>query len=145
MASSHDIVFVENIITGNVPEGLLTEYDTVNKVDLGIPLTDIGPQTGKTGVTKAFLLSPKGKDYIFTAVCEGCQVVASLQMSPDGVNWCDCVLSDGNVCEVTCSAAVGDCTIKIVDVSILQYVRLIIGQAGTSNGVCTVRLNFTLN
>jgi hypothetical protein len=136
MSSGHDIVFIKDMVTGDTG-GILFDETT------GAPVTSIA--NGATGVTKAFLLSPKGRDYIFTAVCTGCSVsIVSLQMSPDGVNWCDCVLADGGVCSVNCDLT-QDCYTKNVDVSVLQYVRLKIGNAGTSTGSCTVRLNYTLN
>lgn len=139
MASAHDIVFVKGMLTGDT-EGILFDEDT------GSPIAGIGPAAGSlTGVTKAFLLSPKGEDYIFTAVCNGCSVsTVTLQMSPDGVHWADCVLADGNICSVNCDLTQG-CYTKTVDVSLLQYVRLKIGNAGTDSGLCTIRLNFTLN
>ena len=140
MASGHEIILVNDITTGNIPEGIL-----FNELD-GSPVTDISPTTGLTGVTKAFFVSPKSKDHIFVGICEGCTVSITLQMSPDGVNWCDCVLGDGSICQIQeCTAIAGDCDAKIIDVSILQFVRLKIGNAGTSTGKCTVKLHFTLN
>ena len=140
MASGHEIVLVNNITTGNIPVGILFDEDT------GAPITDIGPTSGATGVTKAFFLSPKSKDHIFVGICEGCTVSISLQMSPDGVNWCDCILSNGSPCEIVeCTQIAGDCDVRIIDVSLLQFVRLKIGGAGSSTGTCTVKLHFTLN
>ena len=137
MASAHDIIFVQDLSTGDTSGILFNEND-------GTPVNSI--IDGAVGVTKAVLLSPKSIDHIFAAVCSGCTVeVVSLQMSPDGVNWCDCVLSDGNNCEVSCDPAVQNCYTKNVDVAVLQYVRLKIGNASTSSGNCTVKLHFTLN
>lgn len=139
MASAHEIVFINKMITGQT-EGILFHEET------GAPVLGIGPEHGSgSGVTKAFLLSPKSIDHIFAAVCEGCTVsIVSLQMSPDGVNWCNCVLSDGGNCEVNCDLS-QNCYTKNIDTSVLQYVRLKIGNAGTSTGECTVKLHFTLN
>ena len=136
MASAHEVVFIKDMVTGDTG-GILFHEET------GAPVTSIAD--GATGVTKAFLLSPKSIDHLFAAICTGCSVsTVSLQMSPDGVNWCDCVLADGGVCSVNCDLT-QDCYTKNVDVSVLQYVRLKIGNAGTSTGLCTVKLHFTLN
>ena len=65
-------------------------------------------------------------------------------MSPDGVNWCNCLLSNNANCEFECTADVGDCTTQVIDVPILQYARIKIGNAGSAGGTCTVRLNYSL-
>ena len=65
---------------------------------------------------------PKYNDYMLTALCTGCSVTAILEHSPDGINWCDCALSDGNSCTVLCQPLTSECTVKIIDVPLLQYV-----------------------
>lgn len=78
--------------------------------------------------------------YILTAICDGCTVEIALEMSPDGENWCACVLSSGNDCEFECTAQAGDCTTQVVDVNVLPFVRIKIGNAGSTGGTCSVSL-----
>ena len=66
-------------------------------------------------------------------------------MSPDGINWCPCTLSSGANCQFECTANAGDCTTQVIDVNVLQYVRVKIGNAGSTGGTCTVIINHTLN
>ena len=139
MASSHAINLLKDIVISTATTGL---YDAN-----GEPLSsiDITTQSGLYGYSLPFQLSPKSIDHVLTATCDGCTVDILLEMSPDKVNWCTCVLSNGTDCEFTCTATAGDCTIKVIDVPVLQFVRVKIGNAGSTGGTCTAKLNFTLN
>lgn len=143
MASGHAIMLAKNLLTGTA-EGLTDE----NGVELApFNLADPDPITGESRVaySKPKLLSPKATDMIFTAICLGCAVKLSLQMSPDGVNWCDCVLASGGVCKVECDPLIQNCYVQPIDVGVLQYVRFKIYDVASSTGDCTVRVNFTLD
>ena len=139
MASSHGLYFVRDLTISATSTGL---YD-VN----GNKLTTaniIG--TGNYAYSKSIELSPKSIEHILTAVCEGCTMEVLLQISPDGTNWVDCKLADGTTnCSVDCTSAVGDCSTQVIDVSLLQFARVKVGNAGSSGGTCTISLNFTLN
>lgn len=142
MASAHHITFLDNItITNENLRPLLFDESTGNKVDSNFDILN------DTGVTEAQLLSSKSIEHILVGTCTGCEIVVTLQISPDGVNWCDCPLSDGQICTITCTQDVGDCTPQEVDVPLLQYVRLKVGIASDvgTDKTCTVRLHFTLN
>lgn len=145
MASAHDITFLNNVeITNENLRTLLFDEAT------GQPVADDFNIINSTAVTAAQTLSSKSIDHILVGDCVGCTVVVTLQMSPDGVNWCDCPLSNGEICTVTCTEIAGDCTAKIIDVPVLQYVRIKIGPAGSlsepgDQKFCTVKLHFTLN
>ena len=138
MASSHGIKIIDNLTISSTSTGLFDE----NGVSLSTA-NIIG--SGNYAYSQSFSLSPKSIEHLLTATCEGCTVEIKLEMSPDGINWCPCALSSGNNCEFECTADVGDCTTQPIDVPVLQFVRVKLGNAGSSGGVCTVKLNFTLN
>ena len=96
--------------------------------------------SGNYAYSPTMTLTGDTDDYILTATCDGCTVEIKLEMSPDGVNWCPCVLSGGSSCEFECTATSGDCTTQVVDVSLLPFVRIKIGNAGSSGGTCSVGL-----
>tara|TARA_Y100000813_G_scaffold198003_1_gene184668 strand:+ start:1958 stop:2374 length:417 start_codon:yes stop_codon:yes gene_type:complete len=138
MASSHGLYFIRDLTISSTSTGL---YD-VNGNKLS-SANIIG--SGNYAYSKAIELSPKSIEHILTATCQGCTVEIKLELSPDGVNWCPCILSSGSTCEFECTAAVGDCTTQTVDVPVLQFARIRIGNAGSTGGSCNVLLNFTLN
>ena len=138
MASSHATDIIKDLTISATATGL---FD-VN----GNSLTTaniIG--SGNYAYSQTIGLSPKSIEHILTATCEGCTVEIKLEMSPDGVNWCPCTLTSGSNCEFECTATAGDCTTQPIDVPVLQFVRVKIGNAGSSGGTCGVKLNFTLN
>lgn len=143
MASSHGISLIENLTISTASTGLFdangNSLDTVNI------LAGTGETSNNYAYSKTMELSPKSIEHILVAICEGCVMEVLLQISPDGNNWVDCTLSDGSVCEANCTAQAGDCTTKIIDVALLQFVRVRVGNAGSSGGTCTIKLNFTLN
>lgn len=138
MASSHAIDIIKDLTITATSTGLYNsdgeELATANIVG-----------SGNYAYSNKFQLSPKSIDHVLTATCEGCTVEILLEMSPDGINWCNCVLSDDSNCEFECTADTGDCTTQVIDVPVLQFVRVKIGNAGSTGGTCTVKLNFTLN
>lgn len=145
MASAHALILAKNLLTG-AAEGLT---DAAGNAMSPVNLADFDPNDPNGGTyvrySKPRLLSPKATDMIFTAICLGCSVKLSLQMSPDGVNWCDCVLADGGVCKVECDPLVQNCYVQPIDVGVLQYVRFKIYEVSSSSGDCTISLNFTLD
>jgi hypothetical protein len=104
-----------------------------------------GSQAQHVAYSKTVALSPKYNDYILTATCTGCVLTVEFEMSPDGVNWCACNLSNGSPCEFTCTATVGDCTISVIDVPVLQFVRVKISNAGDASLDCSIFLTHTMN
>ena len=138
MASAHGLFLIKDLTINSSATGL---YDSSNNRLTTANIVG----SGNYAYSKTFVLSPKSKDHILTATCDGCTVEIKLEMSPDGINWCPCALSDGSNCEFECTANVGDCTTKIIDVNVLQYVRVKIGNAGSSGGSCSVIINHTLN
>lgn len=140
MAASHAIDLLKDIVVGTSTTGLYDENN--NKISA----IDITTQSGLYGYSQTYELSPKSIEHVLTALCEGCTIDVLLQISPDGKNWTDCVLSTGERCEfLPCSAAAGDCDVKHIDVPMLQFLRVKIGNAGAVGGVCTIKINFTLN
>jgi len=145
MSSAHHITFLNNIeITNENFREILFDPTTGEKVASDFSILD------DYGVTKSFALSSKSLEHIFVGVCEGCSIEIKLQMSPDNINWCDCILADGSPCKEECSSIVGDCKVRVVDVPLLQYVRLHVGIAGSlsepqDKKVCTVNLHYTLD
>jgi hypothetical protein len=135
MSSAHHTIFLKDFVI----EQFVDLYD-----ENGNPTNGQITSSGNYLYTQAFTIPPKSVDHILTAVCEGCTIEILFQMSPDGVNWCDCILGNGSTCEFECTANVGDCTTKVIDVPVLGYGRIKIGNAGSVGGVCTVRLNYSL-
>lgn len=114
----------------------------------GNPIAEVrltGSAEEHVAYSKTVALSPKYNDYILTATCTGCVLTVEFQHSPDGVNWCNCALADGIDCEIECTGTVGDCTVKIIDVPILQYVRVKISNAGNASLDCNIFLTHTMN
>ena len=101
--------------------------------------------SGNYAYSPTMTLNGDTSNYILTAICEGCTVEIALEMSPDGLNWCPCVLSSGSNCEFECTATSGDCTTAIIDVNLLPFVRLKIGNAGSVGGTCSVGLYHELD
>jgi len=138
MASGHSSILLKDLVISATSTGLFdADGNSLDSANI------IG--SGNYAYSPAITLSPKSIEHLLTATCQGCTVEIKLEMSPDGVNWCPCALSSGNNCEFECTADVGDCTTQPIDVPVLQYVRVKIGNAGSSGGTCTVRINFTLN
>ena len=143
MASAHAISLIDNLTISSASTGLFdANGNPLATVDI---LAGTGETSNNYAYSKTMELSPKSIEHILVAICEGCVMEVLLQISPDGQNWIDCVLSDGSTCEANCTATAGDCTTKIIDVSLLQFVRVRVGNAGSSGGTCSINLNFTLN
>jgi hypothetical protein len=138
MASNHGIDFVKDLVISSTATGLFDiNGNSLATADI------VG--TDSYAYSRPIELSPKSIEHILTATCEGCTIEILLQISPDGVNWVDCLLSNGLECDFVCTANANDCTVQPIDVPILQFARIKIGNAGDVNGTCTVKLNFTLN
>lgn len=138
MASGHALIFFKDLPTGAATGLTDANGNELGPVDLSLPQAE--------AYTKGFLLSPKAIDHILVGLCsQGCEARISLEMSPDGENWCPCILSDGNQCLVDCNPSISDCSAQTVDVSVLHYVRIKIDQVTVSNGLCTAMLTYTLN
>ena len=133
MASNYRSMFLSGFTISYTAEGLVDAQ--------GNPIAQaniIG--SGNYAYSPTMILNGDTSNYILTAICEGCTVEIALEMSPDGVNWCACVLSSGSPCEFECTAAVGDCTTAVVDVNLLPFVRIKIGNAGSVGGTCSIGL-----
>jgi len=138
MAASQGISLIKNLIISTTSTGLVDAS--------GNPLATANiVGSGNYAYSPTMELSPKSIEHVLTAICDGCTIEVKLEISPDGINWCDCTLSSGSVCQFECTAVVGDCTTQIIDVSLLQFVRVKIGNAGSTGGNCTININFTLN
>ena len=114
----------------------------------GNPLAEVrltGSGVDHVAYSKTVVLSPKYNDYILTATCIGCVLKVEFEYSPDGVNWCNCILGNGEECEFVCTETAGDCTVSIIDVPILQYVRVKISNAGNASLDCSIFLTHTMN
>lgn len=150
MSSAHQQIFIKDLTLTEINgEGFAENQDLYdangNKLD-SVQLTSTDSQGNPNfAYTQTLVMLPKYNDYIFTALCTGCSVTAILEHSPDGINWCDCALSDGNSCEVLCQPLTSECTVKIVDVPLLQYVRVKIQQAANITLNCTIMLTHTMN
>ncbi len=138
MASSHATDFVKDLVISATSTGLFDENGN------SLPTANI-IGSGNYAYSKTIELSPKSIEHILTATCQGCTVEIKLEMRSDGVNQGPCVLSSGSNGECECTADVGDCTTQPVDVPVLQFARVKIGNAGSTGGDCSVKLNFTLN
>lgn len=139
MASAHSVDFITNLTISSSAVGLFdVNGASLTSVDI------IG--TGKYAYSKVIELSPKSIDHILIAICEGCTMEVLLQVSPDGTNWVDCKMADGATnCDVNCTDEAGDCSIRVLDVQLLQFARVKVGNAGSEGGTCDIKLNFTLN
>lgn len=151
MSSAHRINLIKDLtlVTKNVDgvdQGFAVNHPDIYDAN-GNKLNDVQLTNAGVAYSKTVALLPKYNDYIFTALCQGCAVNVTLEMSPDGINWCNCVLSDGNNCSVSCDPSGGatDCQIKIVDVSLLQYVRVKIDSAASTDLDCDIFLTHTMN
>ena len=131
MASNYRSMLLQNLTISATATGLVdaqgNALSTANIVG-----------SGNYAYSPTMTLNGDTEDYILTAICDGCTVEISLEMSPDGVNWCPCVLSGGSNCEFECTAEAGDCTTQVVDVALLPFVRIKIGNAGSTGGTCSV-------
>lgn len=135
MASNFKTTLINNLTISSASTGLFDanggSLSTVNIVG-----------SGNYAYSAPIEVDNLSEDYILTATCDGCTVEISLEMSPDGINWCPCVLSGGNNCEFECTAASGDCTTQVVDVNILPFLRVKIGNAGSTGGTCDVHIYY---
>ena len=133
MASNYRSMFLSGFTISTTATGLVDEdgnaLATANIVG-----------SGNYAYSPTMTLNGDTDNYILTAICDGCTVEIALEMSPDGVNWCPCVLSSGSNCEFECTAQAGDCTTQVVDVNLLPFVRIKIGNAGSTGGTCSVGL-----
>lgn len=143
MASANHIAFLEQfeITSENFRKILFNESD-------GLPVPDNFLITTGQGVTKTYALPSRSIEHLLVGTCLGCTLSATLQISPDGINWCDCPTVEGGPCTIDCDPDVGPCTTKIIGVPLLQYVRLKIGPAGSESEpgntkICSIRLHFT--
>lgn len=133
MASNYRSMFLSGFTISQTSTGLFDEDGN------SLPTADI-VGSGNYAYSRVMTLNGDTDDYILTAICDGCTVEISLEMSPDGINWCPCVLSDGSDCEFECTAVSGDCTTTVIDVNVLPFVRVKIGNAGSTGGTCSVGL-----
>lgn len=94
--------------------------------------------------SKTFVMPSQAKDFVFAAICTFCDCKMSIEMSPDGVNWCDCVDAAQDACkDISCSVAVGSCTTKVVNAPMMQYVRVALHDGSATGGSCKVTVHWT--
>jgi len=80
-------------------------------------------------------------DYIITVICPtGCTATVELWHSPNGVDWAQATDSNGDAISFECPG--GECTCKVLTVSLLQYVKIKLGNAA-SPAACTVKIHYT--
>lgn len=146
MSSAYHISFLEDFeITNENFRKILFDRDTGLPVDSNFDIT-LGE-----AVTEAKLLPSRSIEHVLAGTCLGCTLRVVLEMSPDGKNWVTCKLKDGVTdCLIDCDPDVADCTVSMVDVSLLQYIRLKIGPAGSLSAPgdekrCSVRVHYTLD
>ena len=109
--------------------------------DIGI--CPVIPSTDKN-YSKTFIIPSQAKDFAFCAICEVCNCKMTIEMSPDGVNWCPCLDADQKVCEnIVCEFDTGACTCKIVNAPMMQYVRVSLHDGVSSGGKCKVSIHWT--
>jgi len=144
MSSAHQVMLIKDLTANS--QGFADHPDLYDANGNKLGLTNIvGSQPGV--YSKAFTLLPKYNDYILTVICSAtsCSASVALEHSPDGINWCDCALSDGSDCIAECDPVTNTCTVKIVDVPLLQYVRVKVYDITDNSIDCTVMLTHTMN
>ena len=104
----------------------------------------IGDTSPAKNYSKTFVMPSQSKDFAFCAICTFCDCKMSIEMSPDGVNWCDCVDAAQDACkDISCSVAAGTCNCKVVNAPMMQYVRVVLHDGSASGGACKVTVHWT--
>jgi len=104
---------------------------------------EIGADPGKN-YSKVFVMPSQAKDFAFCAICSVCDCKMSIEMSPDGINWCDCVDGAQDPCtDISCSVAAGTCNCKVVSAPMMQYIRVVLHDGAASGGSCKVTVHWT--
>lgn len=145
MSSAHQIILIKDLTTDS--QGIADHPDLYDENGNKLGPTNIVGSVPPV-YSKSFALLPKYNDYILTAICAStsCTSTIILEHSPDGINWCNCALSDGSpTCEVNCEPFNNTCTIRIVDVPLLQYVRVKVTAVADVTIDCTIMLTHTMN
>lgn len=145
MSSAHIIMLIKDLTTDS--NGIADHPDLYDENGNKLGPTNIVGSAGQTVYSKAFALMPKYNDYIVTAVCAAtsCSAKVTLEYSPDGIHWCDCALADGNTCTFKCDVTISRCTAKIVDVPLLQYVRVRLEEIPAETIDCSIMITHTMN
>ena len=125
-------------------------YDRTNDDSLGLcPLQAVGSSPSASdilagNISKTFVLPSDAKDFAVCNIADGCDCRMAIQMSPDGVNWCDCVDVNLDACNnISCTVTSGTCTCKVISVPMLQYVRVVLYGGDSSGGVGKVSIHWT--
>ena len=65
--------------------------------------------------SEPFVIPSQAKDFVFCSICSVCSCKMSIEMSPDGVNWCDCLDAAQKACkDIDCSLfTTGTCNCKV--------------------------------
>ena len=95
--------------------------------------------------SKTFIMPSQARDFAFCAICSVCACKMTIEMSPDGVNWCDCLDAAQEACkDIACAVEpAGTCTCKVVSAPMMQYVRVVLHDGTTSGGSCKVTVHWT--
>ena len=150
MSSAHQQIFIKGLTLTEINgQGFAVNQDLYdangNKLD-SVQLTGVDNNGDPHfAYTQTLVMLPKYNDYMFTALCTGCSVTAILEHSPDGIHWCDCALADGNTCTFKCDVTISRCTAKIVDVPLLQYVRVRLEEIPAETIDCSIMITHTMN
>lgn len=150
MSSAQRIDLIKNLTLVEYPDGhgyIVNHPDIVDVNGDRIAEVRLSGSSDPSHVaySKTVALSSRYNDYLLTATCKGCEVSVILEHSPDGINWCNCVLSNGGNCNIQCDPFVSNCTVKVIDVALLQYVRVKVSNAGNSSLDCDIFLSHSLN
>tara|TARA_Y100001937_G_scaffold64549_1_gene88375 strand:- start:183 stop:719 length:537 start_codon:yes stop_codon:yes gene_type:complete len=141
-----------NNITNCSPENTVTGT-TSDKFGI-CPLDNIGANDARYNVSKPFVMPSQAKDFAFCAICTVCNCSMSLEMSPDGENWCPVVDSSGNPIHYTeedenkpgnmqCSSTSGVCNCQVINTALMQYIRVIIHDGASTGGKCVATVHWT--
>ena len=142
--------------TSNVASCSAENLRTGTKSDkFGIcPIDSIGSNEPRYNVSKPFTMPSQAKDFAFCAICSVCNCAMSLEMSPDGINWCPVVDSSGDPIHytesdtnkpgaMTCSSDSGACNCQLINTAMLQYIRVVLHDGASTGGKCIATVHWT--
>tara|TARA_Y100001968_G_C18762210_1_gene438255 strand:- start:14 stop:484 length:471 start_codon:yes stop_codon:yes gene_type:complete len=102
--------------------------------------------SGEKNYSKTFIIPSQAKDFAFCSVCSVCSCKMTIEMSPDGINWCDCLDAAQKECkDIICTFTEGEsaCTCKVVNAPMMQYVRVALHDGAAPGGKCKVSIHWT--
>tara|TARA_Y100001938_G_C8024598_1_gene397286 strand:+ start:594 stop:1061 length:468 start_codon:yes stop_codon:yes gene_type:complete len=100
--------------------------------------------SGEKNYSKVFIMPSQAKDFAFCAICSVCSCKMSIEMSPDGINWCPCVDGAQDPCtDIDCAIAASSCNCKVVSAPMMQYIRVVLHDGAAEGGKCKVTVHWT--